>query len=1050
MPFRGHLRRILLAGALAALVALPPLSWPLPLFAGHPFAQPPQQETNTFKFQPDAKKAKEAYREGLEAEEKKDWMDAFIDFSDAVNFAPENKDYLYHREIARSQRVQDKLEKAESDAVSGRLELALSELREAHEIDPTNSVVRARISELSALLPIPPRTVKTDLNVGAPVQLNYLPGKRTFDIQGDVESAYEEVARQFGVEVAFDEDIVPRPFRLHVDSLDFLHAMDVIGEATGTFWRPLTSRLFFVSPDTPQKRKDYEVSIVRTVRLPASENQEEMTQILRTVREISGITRTEMDARNGTLTLRGSPRAMAIATGLVDNLEQPPGEVILEIQVLQVDRNYAQELGITPPQTGTVYTITPQQITEAEQSVSGLVSVLEQIFGTPSSLSGLNSSQIGSLLSSGQLSAGTLIPPLVAFGGGMTTFFSTLPGASANFSTVLSLVHSGQRIILRADDGKPATFFVGDRVPVSLGQYSASLTGTAAGLSGVTSQSFPTTTLPTGAGPQFITVADLRDQGSTDLVVANSTDSTLSVFLGNGDGTFQDAISPAPVTGKTPVAIATGNFNSLSTAPNPDSFPDLAVADQGANTVSILLGNGDGTFKPKVDLPTGIGPDAVAAANFHDKTNTNLDLAVANFTDNTISLFPGNGDGTFGAPVILVTGAGPSSIVTGDFNGDGHQDIAVTNKAGNTVSVFLGNGDGTFRPRVDYATGKAPVWVSTADLRGIGTLDLIVANNTDDTVSILLGNGNGSFAAQTAYPAGGAPTSIAVADYNVDGILDLAVSDANDNAISLLLGLGDGTFSTNVELTVGTSPSSIVSADFNGDGRADAAVANFGSNNATVILNSSIYSASTSPSGAGTPFPGVQYIDVGVKVKATPRVHPDNDVSLQLNLDISSVTSTSYNGIPVISNQAVTQTVRVHADQPTLLAGFLEPQSTVAINGTPGIASIPGAGSVLSNESVQNQKSELLILITPHIVSQWQRTDQVIYAGRGGVEGVSGASQLGRGFGEPAIENERQRLFRQEQRIPQETGPPPENPPAPGQNEAPESQPQPRENDRPD
>ena len=1033
MRARENIRRIPWAAAFTVLLCVFSFWGSLPGITATASAAGAQGQAKQPQFQPDVKKAKEAYKRGVEAEEKQDWPTALLEFTDAVNFAPTNHDYLMQRENARSHLVRQKSEKAEKDAVSGRLVQALRELREARELDPTNTVIRDRISELSALLPASTDRQQAEPQIASPMHLSYTPGRKTFDLRGNVEAAYEETARQFGVEAAFDVDIVPRQIRLHVDSLNFLEAMDLIGQATGTFWRPLTPRLFYVSPDTPQKRKDYDASVVKTIRVPSAENSEQMTELLRAVREISGLTRTELDSQTGTLTLRGSPRAIAIASGMVENLDQPGGEVILEIEVLQVDSNYARTLGITPPQTATVRTITPQQLTEAEQSVAGLVSVLEQLFGTPSSLSGLTNTQIGSLLSSGQLGAGTLIPPIVAFGGGMTTFFSTLPGASAELSNMLSLVRSGQRIILRAEDGKPATFFVGDRVPVSLGQFSASLEGGASSLSGVTSQDFPTTNLTTGAGPEFVATADLRSMSRNDLIVANGTDNTLSVFLSNGDGTFENAITPLPLTGKDPVWIATGSFNNSSSAPSPDTFPDLAVADQGANTVSIFLGNGDGTFQPRVDLPTGIGPDSVVTANFHDNSNTNLDLAVANFNDNTISVYAGNGDGTFQPPTQLVTGFGPSALVTGDFNGDGHQDIAVTNKAGNTVSIFLGNGDGTFRNRVDNPTGQGPVWVSTGDFRGVGILDLAVANNTDNTVSVLLGNGDGTFGAQTAYSAGGAPTSIAVADYNIDGRLDMLVSDANDNAVSLLLGIGDGTFGPNVELAVGTDPTSVVTADFNGDGRADAAVSNFGSNNATVILNEATFSGNSSL--AGTPFPGVQYIDVGVKIKATPRVHPNDEVSLKLSVELSSVTSTNFNGIPVISNQSVEQTVRVHADRPSLLAGIREPSTTTSTNGTPGAATIPGVGALLSNQNLQNMDSQLLILITPHIVSQPSRPDNIIYAGHGGVEGRSGVAGFGEGFNQNQFENERLRQLRGGRGQPGAEAPQPEAPQQPEQQE---------------
>src|ERR1035441_6589052 len=122
-----------------------------------------------------------------------------------------------------------------------------------------------------------------------------------------------------------------------------------------------------------------------------------------------------------------------------------------EIEILEVDKDYARQLGITPPQHSQVFTVSTQQIQEAQQSGEGLVNVIEQIFGSSS------------------------VPPLIAFGGGVSTFFATLPGAAANFSEMLSLVQHGRRVLLRAQDGQPATFFVGDRIPVSLSTFSPSL-----------------------------------------------------------------------------------------------------------------------------------------------------------------------------------------------------------------------------------------------------------------------------------------------------------------------------------------------------------------------------------------------------------------------------------------------------------------------------------------------------------------------------------------------------------------------------------------------
>jgi hypothetical protein len=960
----------------------------------------------------DAKKARDAYQQGVRAERAQDWQTAYTAYSDAANWAPNERQYALLREIARSRLVQTKIDIAERDAVSGRLDAARRELRAASYLDPSNATVRERLAELTAAEPGQLRERK-EPEIGGEVRLAYQQGNRNFDYRGDTQGAYEEIARRFGVEVAFDVDLRSRPVRFRIGDLDFPTAARLLGTVTDTFWRPLSRRLFFVAEDTPQKRRDYQASVVRTVLLPASETPEQMTETLRLVREIAGITRSDLDARSRTLTLRASPRAIAVATDLIDELEKPVGELILEIEILEVDRNQARRLGIVPPQTARAFTLSTQQIQQAQQSFEGLVSVISQVFGLPSSLSGLTPSQISSLLSSGQVGLGSLLPPLVAFGGGRTTFLATLPGAAANYSQVLSLVRHGRRILLRAQDAQPATFFVGDRIPVSLATFSPSFAGTGANVPGVTSTNFPTTNFPAGNTPAFIASAALRNSSTDDLIVANSTDNTVSVLFGNGDGTF--AAQPAVTVGADPVWIAAGDFNN-------DTRPDLAVANQGSNSISILLGNGDGTFTAGTPVVTGNSPAAVVAANFHDTVpGSSPDLAVANQADNTISIFQGNGDGTFPAsPTViqLPAGFGPAAVAAADFNRDGHIDLAVAEQGNNSVSILLGKGDGTFQTRVDYSTGSFPVWVSTGDFDGDSILDLAVGNHNDDTVSIFLGKSDGTFApaAIPAMPAGGAPTSIAVGDYNVDGRLDLAVTDRTDNAVSVLLNLGGGLFGPNFELPVGTAPASIVSADFNRDGRPDVATANSGSSNISVILNSSSFLGAANGL-AGMPFPGVQYLDIGLKVKATPRIHANDDVTLQLSFDISSLTSQSFNSIPVISNQSIAQTVRLKENQTAALAGFLQSQVTNAITGTPGIVGLPGIGWLGQNQNLQTQDSELLILVTPRMVRLAPRTDHSIYAGQGGLEGP-GAGGGPTGFG-PA---------RQEPRLGQ---PLPQEPPAP-------------------
>ena len=241
-----------------------------------------------------------------------------------------------------------------------------------------------------------------------------------------------------------------------------------------------------------------------------------------------------------------------------------------------------------------------------------------------------------------------------------------------------------------------------------------------------------------GIGPAYIAVTDFNGDGKRDLAVANFNSDNISILLGNGDGTFGAAVNYG--AGIRPSSLALADFNG-------DGKVDLAATNTGfdpaSGTISILLGNGDGTFQAAVNYAngTGSGPGSVAAADFN--ADGKLDLAVANEASNNLSILLGNGDGTFQGAVNLASGNGPHSVAIGDFNGDGKPDLAVAVFGPGSVFIRLGNGDGTFQSVTSYAAGDGPTSVAIADFNGDGKLDLAVVNNVSGNVSILLGSGDG-------------------------------------------------------------------------------------------------------------------------------------------------------------------------------------------------------------------------------------------------------------------------------------------------------------------
>ncbi len=272
---------------------------------------------------------------------------------------------------------------------------------------------------------------------------------------------------------------------------------------------------------------------------------------------------------------------------------------------------------------------------------------------------------------------------------------------------------------------------------------------------------------------------------------------------------------PASQSDTTALLTVEGDFNG-------DGKPDLITVTSSLHdyTLSVLLGNGDGTFQAPVTI--GPGPSqGIAAIEMGDfNGDGNLDFVFTTGPGNTISVYLGNGDGTFQAPVTTTLASPPQladGLAVGDFNGDGKADVALTASApqqgAGTVLVLIGNGDGTFKAPVAYSNAYLSWKVAVGDFNGDGKLDLVTAGQDFDNTGISVGHGNGTFqAAQNTALFGLETSALVVGDFNRDGKDDLAVSGA------LLLSNGDGTFQSPIANAV-TSPN--VVADFNNDGILD-------------------------------------------------------------------------------------------------------------------------------------------------------------------------------------------------------------------------------------
>lgn len=425
---------------------------------------------------------------------------------------------------------------------------------------------------------------------------------------------------------------------------------------------------------------------------------------------------------------------------------------------------------------------------------------------------------------------------------------------------------------------------------------------------------FTSSTIGVGLNPGNVVVADFNNDGKPDLAVVNLSQpnpacyvyagdvGTISILLGNGDGTFTTASTlcvpeTQGVAATAPMLV--GDFNG-------DGKLDLLVSYHSASRTAgaVFLGNGDGTFTtgqqdvfPELSGAVRLFPAVAADVNSDGK----LDLAIPYFDDfgyNDIGILLGSGNGSFGAPARVIDCTGniqcytATDVVAGDFNGDGILDLASLWFGGTHVTILLGKGDGTFAPASQQpsATLATPTSLATGDFDGDGVLDLAIADASSNGLTILHGNGDGTFTqvmeGQSTYQSFGYVTT---GDLNGDGKLDLVFSGGG-NTIQIFLGNGDGTFQPGFTETVGNNAQSVAIADFNGDGRLDLAVVNSADNTVSILLQNSVAQASVSALTFGNETVGfasgpqaVSLTNVGSATMVISSVQISGDYQIQTN-----------------------------------------------------------------------------------------------------------------------------------------------------------------------
>ncbi len=379
-------------------------------------------------------------------------------------------------------------------------------------------------------------------------------------------------------------------------------------------------------------------------------------------------------------------------------------------------------------------------------------------------------------------------------------------------------------------------------------------------------------TMANGFGPQVI-AADFHNNGKLDLAVTNTADGTVSILAGNGNGTFQPAVTYNTDLGAgNPIWLAAADFTG-------DGNLDLAIEGNNGE-VSVMLGNGNGTFAAPQIYEVGSGDrGGLAVGDFFGSGRQDIATAIA--SENTVAILPNNGNGTFGSPVSIAMPAeftAVRSVATANFFGEGYADLAVAVGTGynNTldptdpaaVALFKNDGKGDFTYEGKYlaavtpdpgggdGTGDTvnPEHVNAYDLTGDGRPD-IVMSLYDHNIDVFINEGNGTFGPAQAYDTetagsvGGYPRGVVFGDFNGDGKIDIATLNFGEpfpvdqptpepGSVRILYGNGDGTFQPAIEYTPYLLPGGLAVGDFSGNGLLDLAVTqNYTGHSVAVMLN---------------------------------------------------------------------------------------------------------------------------------------------------------------------------------------------------------------------
>lgn len=455
-------RSLVAALSLAMAWALP--AWPVDQAPAECAAES-QTAAGNCADKKEIKEAAAAFAQGVKLGASHHTASAFAAFDKAAGLLPHNLEYVTAREVARQQLVLEHLQRGNDLLAQRQAMPALAEFRAAVELDPSNAFARQRLKD--ALGERAPQLTHGLQLASESREIELLPqhGLRDFHYRGDTRGLAAQIAAAFGVSVVFDESLLSRPVRFDLERVDFDTAMRVASMLGKFFWTPLSPHQVLLAADTPENRRQFDRVSERTFYLPSATTPQEVNELVGVLRGLFDIRSISPSTSQGLLVLRAPKRQLDPATRFLESLGQGRAQVLLDLKVYEISQTSLRNLGVQLPLQYQMFNI--PSLAALFAANPSLLDQINQLIAS-GGINQANTTAIAALLAQaqGQAASPLLSTPFITFGGGSTTMAITVPPAVLNISFNSSNFRTLEHMTLRAGDGEPATFFVGQRFPV--------------------------------------------------------------------------------------------------------------------------------------------------------------------------------------------------------------------------------------------------------------------------------------------------------------------------------------------------------------------------------------------------------------------------------------------------------------------------------------------------------------------------------------------------------------------------------------------------------